>query len=375
MEGFHVILIVSLLHAIFFTRRLLKFWQLEHQNARIVANPNTATNMRPSDASDTKLTSLGPPASPTISHLINEPYGYFELANSPDILTTIDVVAVHGLQGHPFRTWTHENGNLWLKDDLPEDVPSARILTFGYDSTIAFSRSVATIEDIALQLLTGLYIERENDKAVGARRPIVFVCHSLGGIVVKKALVLAHERSSNPGFKDILDNTRAIAFLAVPHRGSKTADYAHTLANALKVASIGTSTNTALVAGLRKNSPMLEDISKQFVERGKDLKIYTFYEMKKILGMPDCVSLPLISQTYAHRHTLQVVDDQSARIGVPNEDLIPVLADHRSITRWPGRRLGMYKTVGLSTARLINEAVEAAEKCKPSKQILQISSV
>lgn len=276
----------------------LKFWWPDFQGGRPLASPGTPASVRSVDASDTHLSSPSSPVTFTIPNQIHEPYGFFELANNPETPTTVDVVAVHGLQGHPFRTWTHENGNLWLKDDLPEDVPSARILTFGYDSTIAFSRSVATIEDIALQLLAGLRIERENDKAIEARRPVVFVCHSLGGIVVKKALVLAHERSSNSGFKDILDNTKAIAFLAVPHRGSKTADYAHTLANALKVASIGTSANTALLAGLKKNSPMLEDISKQFVERGKYLRIYTFYEIKKMLGMPDCVSPLRIWQRY-----------------------------------------------------------------------------
>lgn len=258
-------------------------------------NVDAPANDRSVASSDTHLSS-SPSVTSATPNQIDEPYGFFELAKNPEALTTVDVVAVHGLQGHPYTTWTHENGNLWLKHELPEDVPCARILTFGYDSTIAFSRSVATIEDVALQLLTGLRLERDNDKAVGARRPIVFVCHSLGGIVVKKALVLAHERSSNPGFKDILANSRAIAFLGVPHRGSKTADYTSILANALKVASVGTSTNTALLAGLKKNSPMLEDISKQFVERGKDLKIYTFYEIKKMLGMHDRVSPIRISQ-------------------------------------------------------------------------------
>lgn len=51
----------------------------------------------------------------------------------------IEVVAVHGLQGDAYRTWEHDNGSLWLRDFLPEDIPNARIMTFGYDSTIAFS--------------------------------------------------------------------------------------------------------------------------------------------------------------------------------------------------------------------------------------------
>ena len=105
---------------------------------------------------------------------------------------------------------------------------------------------------------------------------------------MKKALILAHERSSNLEYKDILDNTRAIIFLGVPHNGIHGARWAIFVGNALRRASIGLSTNTALVADLRKNSSTLIDISKQFVERGKDLKIYTFYETQKVGGIFVC---------------------------------------------------------------------------------------
>lgn len=210
-----------------------------------------------------------------------EKIGLFELSTA-ETSKNVDVVAVHGLQGDVFKTWTHENGTLWLRDLLPAKVPSARIMTFGYDSTWAFSKSVANIGDIALDLLNRLATQRDEDTHT---RPVVFICHSLGGIVVKKALVLAHERSSDPGFKDILTNTKAIAFLAVPHRGSDSAWWADFAANALKGASISLSTNNAIVADLKKNSGALMTIQKQSIERVKDLSIYTFYELLKFHGV------------------------------------------------------------------------------------------
>lgn len=103
--------------------------------------------------------------------------------------------------------------------------------------------------------------------------------------MVKKALVLAHERSSDPVFKDILINTKAIAFLGVPHKGSDSAWWANFAANALKGASIGLTTNNALVADLRKDSSALSTISKQFIDRGRDLSIYTFYERLRLKGV------------------------------------------------------------------------------------------
>jgi hypothetical protein len=207
-----------------------------------------------------------------------EKIGLFELSRA-DASKTVDVVAVHGLQGDAFKTWEDRHGTLWLRDLLPEDIPSARIMTFGYDSTVAFSNSVARIEDKALDLLNRLGGQRDENTD---RRPVVFICHSLGGIVVKKALILAHERSSDPTFKDILINTKAIAFLGVPHEGSDSAWWANVAANALKAATIGLTTNNALIADLRKDSSALSTISKQFIDRGRDLTIYTFYERLKL---------------------------------------------------------------------------------------------
>ncbi len=207
-----------------------------------------------------------------------EKIGLFELSKA-DASKTVDIVAVHGLQGDAFKTWEDRHGTLWLRDLLPEDIPSARIMTFGYDSTVAFSNSVARIEDKALDLLNRLGGQRDENTD---RRPVVFICHSLGGIVVKKALILAHERSSDPTFKDILINTKAIAFLGVPHEGSDSAWWANVAANALKAATIGLTTNNALIADLRKDSSALSTISKQFIDRGRDLTIYTFYERLKL---------------------------------------------------------------------------------------------
>jgi hypothetical protein len=126
-----------------------------------------------------------------------EKSGLFELAKGKhDVEKTIDVVAVHGLQGDSYQTWTHENGTMWLESILPDKIPYARIMTFGYNSRIAFSSSAAQLEDKSIELINRLSMKRSSVEN-GSTRPIVFVCHSLGGILVKKALILAHERSSD----------------------------------------------------------------------------------------------------------------------------------------------------------------------------------
>lgn len=51
--------------------------------------------------------------------------------------------------------------------------------------------------------------------------PIAFVCHSLGGLIVKKLLLTAHsDRGQDPPKGAFLDRIAGVAFLATPHGGS-----------------------------------------------------------------------------------------------------------------------------------------------------------
>lgn len=70
----------------------------------------------------------------------------------------VDVVLVHGLNGHWDRTWTHANGTFWPKDLLPEALPGARIFSYGYPSQIFANKSVAGLRDFATHLLDELRI-------------------------------------------------------------------------------------------------------------------------------------------------------------------------------------------------------------------------
>ena len=119
-----------------------------------------------------------------------ERWGLFVLEpqedNDPD---AIDIVALHGLNGHWEKTWQSDKptskggGAMWLRDFLPQQIPHARIMSFGYDSVLLFSKSTSDVGTFAEQLLESLLSRRMN---VPDARPIIFICHSLGGIVVKK---------------------------------------------------------------------------------------------------------------------------------------------------------------------------------------------
>jgi hypothetical protein len=69
---------------------------------------------------------------------------------------------VHGLGGDRVETWTHPKSKaFWLRDFLPQQIPDARVMTFGYNADAAFGQSTAEVADHAKSLLSSLVDKRE----------------------------------------------------------------------------------------------------------------------------------------------------------------------------------------------------------------------
>lgn len=60
-------------------------------------------------------------------------------------------------------------------------------MSYGYNSTTAFSRATTDIDDKAAILLDRLDGERVSQAQ--KQRPILFIAHSLGGIIVKNVSI------------------------------------------------------------------------------------------------------------------------------------------------------------------------------------------
>ncbi|KAI1171350.1 hypothetical protein F4777DRAFT_565724 [Nemania sp. FL0916] len=184
----------------------------------------------------------------------------------PSVITTIedarvDVVFVHGLTGHREKTWTAEGEtDPWPKSLLPKDLPTARIILYGYDADVLHLTRVVgqnTIRDHARALINDLKPLRREAK----RRPIIFVVHSLGGLVVQDALVICNNPIDEAD-GNIVECTRGVVFLGTPHRGAGLAEFAASVVNVISLVKLP---NKKLLEVLNKNSDILANITEGFL--------------------------------------------------------------------------------------------------------------
>lgn len=139
----------------------------------------------------------------------------------------VDVVVVTGLGGHPLGSFRSEDGTkVWLRDFAPADLPRARLITYGYDTRVARSKSNQGVSDLAHTLLGSLDIFRRQTRTT--HRPICFLCHSLGGVIVKQALVKADRAKDESGgdLFQVLRATHGLVLLGVPNLGLKNDELA-----------------------------------------------------------------------------------------------------------------------------------------------------
>jgi pimeloyl-ACP methyl ester carboxylesterase len=176
----------------------------------------------------------------------------------------VDIIFVHGLTGNAYNTWFDEDRRThWPSQLLKEDIPDARILSFGYDADVVrwFSAtSVNRIGNHAEALLGALTRRRERTNS--DHRKIIFVMHSLGGLVVRNALALSRS-SPEVHLQKIEANTVGLAFLGTPHFGADLASWG---GYGTRLLNIAKRTNKEIVRVLEPDSEMLATIQKRFHE-------------------------------------------------------------------------------------------------------------
>ncbi|EPE05512.1 nacht and wd domain protein [Ophiostoma piceae UAMH 11346] len=195
---------------------------------------------------------------------------------------------------------------------------NARILTFGYDAdtnqtwdyTFAFHAE-------------SLLGELEAFSGIG-KVPIIFVAHSLGGLVVEFAFKLGSE---NIHLKSILEKVHSIVFLATPHSRRK-------LSEALNRYPISMLQSPERYVSLQPSREHILGINDHFRLYADGLDIVSFYE-----------TIPAKARL--------IVGRDSAAMDLPDEMLVPLDADHDGISKFKTRHDENYITFPNILSRIL----------------------
>ena len=230
--------------------------------------------------------------------------------------------------------------------------PQARIATWGYEVQIekVFSPSgPATIFHHAQTLLSDLTILRNCSSSKS--KPLVFVAHSLGGIVIKDAL--SWSRNELTCYKEILPATKGVIFLGTPHHGSKVASLGKIAFELAKV--FLQHPATSVLRGLERNSEVLERITRSFgqVLAAGSLKVHSFRESLDTNGV-------------------RIVDAHSSSIGYSYETTSTLHANHRNMAKMSSAVDPKFQKVTSVIQRWLEEGLETEVECGIVESVVKI---
>jgi hypothetical protein len=235
----------------------------------------------------------------------------------------LSAVFMHGLGGDAHDTWSPGEGLFW-PEWLSQDVDGLAVYSVGYNaSPSAWFGKAMPLLDRANNVLALL------DAEGLAERPIVFICHSLGGLVVKQMLRNGNDFGIE-SWKRIREQTKRVFFLATPHTGADLASYVGALGRIFRT--------TQAIDDLAANAGPLRDINFWYRNNARGLGIETtiFYETQST-------------------HGVGVVNEASADLGLPGVVPVPIDADHLSICKLRSRKDLVYRSIENTIRKLFDE--------------------
>uniref|UniRef100_A0ACC2JMA8 Uncharacterized protein n=1 Tax=Lasiodiplodia mahajangana TaxID=1108764 RepID=A0ACC2JMA8_9PEZI len=243
----------------------------------------------------------------------------------------VDIVAVHGLGSNVDWSWTCQDQQPpvhWLKDKkmLPNVVPRARIIAYNYESRWHANAPKTRLALCGEELAKSLHSFRTD----APERPIIFIAHSLGGLVVLYALLHA-DRTEN--LKYLSMSTVGFAPLGTPFRGTKMQNLAKNVAR--------------LMGPLGSHSGIITDLDQDNKHLADD--VHAFSQLRNRLNITITCFFELQKSDYGEKIRLagwarqMVVEEESAHI--PGWGRAPLNTDHFKLNKFSGPGDPSFQTV------------------------------
>lgn len=229
----------------------------------------------------------------------------------------LDVIFIHGLGGDHVETWKPPLGDAWPQR-VANAHPDVQVWALSYPAKVGQLLSIGEVDQPGTRGLSVLATERMITKKVGERRPCIFVCHSLGGLLVKRILLDAWAADPRNERRFRHEGVKAVMFCGTPHRGSaiatvlKSMEWVKNMAPGIVMTYLGwdharfsgvaarcLGRTSELIKELEQNNVELqhlnEDFGRYYQDRaGSDFMVSVYAETKgmRVKGVPTAVVVP-----------------------------------------------------------------------------------
>ncbi|KAL7916973.1 P-loop containing nucleoside triphosphate hydrolase protein [Trichoderma austrokoningii] len=264
-------------------------------------------------------------------------FGFTQLYTpEPDKPVAADIIAITGLDGHAYGSWRSKGnlGRMWLRHFLSKDLPYCRTMTYGYNSKLSV-HGVDSIMDYGRGLMEELKKIRNTEEL--RQRPLFFIAHSFGGIILAHCLVKAVQTNEDdhPTIATLHKATYGMLLFGIPHKGLVVNDIEKMLTGQYD------HPRSALLQQIRVKSDLLENQLADFKNLIRDRKVVSFYENRQTR------QLQFDSESQRWERTgdfITKVDTDSALLQFPDfmEEKIPLDSDHSMMVKFSNRNNAGY---------------------------------
>ncbi|KAK3303310.1 uncharacterized protein B0T15DRAFT_560288 [Chaetomium strumarium] len=286
--------------------------------------------------------------------------------------TSVDIIAVPCPGADPVWSWTyshefysdasnpsdlgsHDVGSRsslrrcsrpspWITRDLRMSASIARVFLYRHRAL----REGMTLESLSEDLLD--QVEQVRKEAVGPSRPLFFIAHSIGGLVVKSALVRA---TKMPRYQEIIDSCHGVTFFGTPHRGSSYMSTPHLKESIQDLLHLHAPLPQSLTRQVRVNNFQLLGLHDLFVDMASELRLWSFYETQESLLSGSAAGLP-----GDVRFGAPLVSVKSALLDVWQEDVYAVESDHAHLALFEPGNAGIMESYLADLSEAINKAAQ-----------------
>ncbi|THV53682.1 hypothetical protein BGAL_0044g00070 [Botrytis galanthina] len=295
--------------------------------------------------------------------------------------TEVDIIGVPAIGGHPEMTWMSEakftQGGLfsldndrdvkselmrmtpvspayskkhfhrrkpaWIVRDIRshKNLSKARVLLYDH----GYPKEGDTLKQLASRLLDNIRKLRSIEKQ---HRPLFFVCHSTGGLVLKIALTDAR-RLRDP----ILHDCYGVTFFATPHRGSSYLSQPGFSGSIRTIMGLSRELPISITRQLELDHHSLKQIGKDFKALATELKVWTFFETidSNITGLDQ-----------GKPFHAPITSIKSAILNLRNESVFPLVSTHTKCAAFGSANEHTKEAYLAALAALVEQA------CKLSKE-------